>query len=428
MGALYLVALTNFFAALPAAPGSIGTFDAAVIFGAQGARRQRLGRGLVPAAAALRALRARSRSSGSWCSSPATAAGRACARPPGSRRAAPSARAPTRAPRSTAPLPCAMRALCRTLRRVRAAAAGRGRALAGERRSAGRGCRCGGSCWAAWWSPRSRCSSLHPTYDPWAWIMWGREITQLDLVTRAAPPGSRCRSSSPPRSRCSATTWRPTCGCGSPAPAALLACVMAFRMARRLIGGGWYGPLAGAFGGARAVLELQVRARRGARQLRGAAGRARAVGLRAPPRRPPRPRALPRLRRRAAAPRGVALPRRSTGSGSGSPSRGCDCAWSPSPRSSRRSGSCPSGGARATRSAPARAPTTPTRAAPRSPSLPALELLEPLPQGRDRARSRSGSSSPRSTRRDVGHAAAREGADPGAGPRRLRLVRARGRR
>ncbi len=34
-GALYLVALTNFVAALPAAPGSIGTFDAAVIFGAK---------------------------------------------------------------------------------------------------------------------------------------------------------------------------------------------------------------------------------------------------------------------------------------------------------------------------------------------------------------------------------------------------------
>ncbi|MGE5636510.1 MAG: lysylphosphatidylglycerol synthase transmembrane domain-containing protein [Nocardioidaceae bacterium] len=33
MEALYLVALTNFFAALPAAPGSIGTFDAAVVFG-----------------------------------------------------------------------------------------------------------------------------------------------------------------------------------------------------------------------------------------------------------------------------------------------------------------------------------------------------------------------------------------------------------
>jgi glycosyltransferase 2 family protein len=35
MGALYLVALTNFFAALPAAPGSIGTFDAAVVFGSK---------------------------------------------------------------------------------------------------------------------------------------------------------------------------------------------------------------------------------------------------------------------------------------------------------------------------------------------------------------------------------------------------------
>ena len=33
-GALYLVALTNFVAAVPAAPGSIGTFDAAVFFGA----------------------------------------------------------------------------------------------------------------------------------------------------------------------------------------------------------------------------------------------------------------------------------------------------------------------------------------------------------------------------------------------------------
>lgn len=34
-GALYLVALTNFVAAVPAAPGSIGTFDAAVLFGAR---------------------------------------------------------------------------------------------------------------------------------------------------------------------------------------------------------------------------------------------------------------------------------------------------------------------------------------------------------------------------------------------------------
>jgi uncharacterized membrane protein YbhN (UPF0104 family) len=33
MGALYLVALTNLFAMLPAAPGYVGTFDAAVIYG-----------------------------------------------------------------------------------------------------------------------------------------------------------------------------------------------------------------------------------------------------------------------------------------------------------------------------------------------------------------------------------------------------------
>ena len=26
-----------------------------------------------------------------------------------------------------------------------------------------------------------------PTYDPWAWIIWGREITQLDLVTTTGP-------------------------------------------------------------------------------------------------------------------------------------------------------------------------------------------------------------------------------------------------
>jgi glycosyltransferase 2 family protein len=33
MGALYVVAVTNLFAMLPAAPGYVGTFDAAVVFG-----------------------------------------------------------------------------------------------------------------------------------------------------------------------------------------------------------------------------------------------------------------------------------------------------------------------------------------------------------------------------------------------------------
>src|SRR4051794_34811803 len=26
-----------------------------------------------------------------------------------------------------------------------------------------------------------------PTYDPWAWIIWGREVAHLDLVTQTGP-------------------------------------------------------------------------------------------------------------------------------------------------------------------------------------------------------------------------------------------------
>ena len=58
-----------------------------------------------------------------------------------------------------------------------------------------------------------------------------------------------------------------------------------------------------------AVREQQVRARRGARQLGADARGGRAVGVRAPPRRPPRSRPLPRRGGGAAAARGVALPR-----------------------------------------------------------------------------------------------------------------------
>ena len=32
-----------------------------------------------------------------------------------------------------------------------------------------------------------------PTYDPWAWIIWGREVMHLDLDTVSGPRGSRCR-------------------------------------------------------------------------------------------------------------------------------------------------------------------------------------------------------------------------------------------
>jgi hypothetical protein len=50
-----------------------------------------------------------------------------------------------------------------------------------------------------------------PTYDPWAWIIWGREVVHLDLSTVGGPSWSRCRCCSPRRSRSSAMP-RPNCG------------------------------------------------------------------------------------------------------------------------------------------------------------------------------------------------------------------------
>ena len=60
-------------------------------------------------------------------------------------------------------------------------------AVHARRRTSGRG-RGGCSCSAASCSPRSRTASRPgPTYDPWAWIIWGREITEWDLDTRTGP-------------------------------------------------------------------------------------------------------------------------------------------------------------------------------------------------------------------------------------------------
>lgn len=75
-----------------------------------------------------------------------------------------------------------------------------------------------------------------PTYDPWAWIVWGREITQLDLTTTGGP------------------SWKPLTVMfttvfalfGDLAPdlwlivaraGAVMAILMAFRLAARLTGG-----------------------------------------------------------------------------------------------------------------------------------------------------------------------------------------------
>ncbi len=148
-----------------------------------------------------------------------------------------------------------------------------------------------------------------PTYDPWAWIMWGREIVHLDLVTEGGPswkplpvlftvPFSLVGDDAAPM----LWLWIARAG-------ALLSLVMAFRLGRRLSGGGAAGCRGRRVRHRLPAHHLPVRARLDARQLRGDARRGLAVGLRAASRRPPRPRALPRLRRRPAAPRGVALPR-----------------------------------------------------------------------------------------------------------------------
>ena len=84
-----------------------------------------------------------------------------------------------------------------------------------------------------------------PTYDPWAWVMWGREIVQLDLVTTGGPswkplpilftvPFSLLGDDLAPY----LWVWVARAG-------GILGCVMAYRVARRLIGGGWYGAIAG---------------------------------------------------------------------------------------------------------------------------------------------------------------------------------------
>jgi hypothetical protein len=84
-----------------------------------------------------------------------------------------------------------------------------------------------------------------PTYDPWAWIMWGREIAELQLDTTGGPswkplpmlftvPFSLFGDEAAPY------LWLWIARAGG-----LLACAMAYRLAHRLAGGRAYGVLAG---------------------------------------------------------------------------------------------------------------------------------------------------------------------------------------
>ena len=89
-----------------------------------------------------------------------------------------------------------------------------------------------------------------PTYDPWAWLLWGREILHLDLVTDGGPswkplpvmfnvPFSIFGVEAAPY----LWLWIARAG-------ALLALVMSFRLARRLVGRGAAGVVAGVFAAA----------------------------------------------------------------------------------------------------------------------------------------------------------------------------------
>jgi hypothetical protein len=84
-----------------------------------------------------------------------------------------------------------------------------------------------------------------PTYDPWAWILWGREIAHLDLVTTGGPswkplpilltiPFSLFGDTVAPY------LWLLVARAGG-----LFACAMAYRLARRIVGPGGYGVFAG---------------------------------------------------------------------------------------------------------------------------------------------------------------------------------------
>ena len=92
-----------------------------------------------------------------------------------------------------------------------------------------------------------------PTYDPWAWIIWGREVIGLELDTRTGPSWK-------PLPVLFTTVFAPA---GDAAPAlwlvvargsAMFALVMAFRVASRLAGRGAWAPLAGGVAAATLLL------------------------------------------------------------------------------------------------------------------------------------------------------------------------------
>jgi hypothetical protein len=78
-----------------------------------------------------------------------------------------------------------------------------------------------------------------PSYDPWAWFVWAREITHLELDTHGGPswkplPVALLAVAAPFGDELPVALWVVVARAG-----ALLALVLAFRLAARLTGGWW---------------------------------------------------------------------------------------------------------------------------------------------------------------------------------------------
>ncbi|MEJ7750494.1 MAG: hypothetical protein WKF32_03475 [Thermoleophilaceae bacterium] len=89
-----------------------------------------------------------------------------------------------------------------------------------------------------------------PTYDPWAWILWGREITQLDLVTNGGPSWKPLPVVFTTVFALFGDDAAPLLWLWIARAGGLLSLVMAFRLARRFLEPGIAGVVGGVLGAA----------------------------------------------------------------------------------------------------------------------------------------------------------------------------------
>jgi hypothetical protein len=88
-----------------------------------------------------------------------------------------------------------------------------------------------------------------PTYDPWAWITWGREVTQLDLVTTTGPSWKPLPVLFTTPFALAGDAWAPELWLVVAQAGGLLAFVFTYRLAARLAG-----PVAGVLAAAGLLL------------------------------------------------------------------------------------------------------------------------------------------------------------------------------